>query len=346
MNFDIAMPFTLLIVTLASMFLDERIKGKLTGAFEEREFRAKDAVLLVAAMSVAISLIVFIPQMAIMTVFLFSYSLLLFMFTYIFSDVEKGKAQLLFLVFAAITLAGAAISIFSPGADNLMIYGALALLCLSGFAFISLLYEERRKSTKERWYLAILPPALFVTLYLFYSGTPIWFPYLLDIYGITFAVLITLYLGSLFTWKTTLIFVVLLTAMDIVLVLITGTMVSAANQIRPLQLPVLITLPTFPEVIIDGQLVWMSLGLGDFFFAGLIAIQSRRRYGRKFGIISAVAMATSFFVFEAFLLTYELRAFPGTLMIVTGWIPILVWRELTVRRSAKENFREEKILTE
>jgi hypothetical protein len=309
--------------------MDKRIKGKLTGAFEEREFRAKDAVLLVAAMSVAISLIVFIPQMAIMTVFLFSYSMLLFMFTYIFSDFQKGKSQLFFLVFVAITLAGAAISIFSLGADNLIIYGALALLCLSGFAFISLLYEERRKSTKERWYLAILPPALFVILYLFYSGTSIWFPYLLDMYGIIFAVLITLYLGSLFTWKTTLIFVVLLTAMDIVLVLITGTMVSAASHVSALQLPVLVTLRTFPAVMIDGRLIWMSLGLGDFFFAGLIAVQSMRRYGQRFGIVSVVAMTASFLVFEAYLLTYNLRAFPGTVMIVAGWIPVLIWRELT-----------------
>jgi hypothetical protein len=268
------------------------------------------------------------------------------MFTYIFSDVEKGKAQLFFLVFSAITLAGAAISVFSLSADNMVIYGALTLLCLSGFAFISLLYEERRESTKERWYLAILPPALFVILYLFYSGTSIWFPYLLDIYGIIFAVLITLYLGSLFTWKTTLLFVVLLTAMDIVLVLVTGTMVSAASHVSALQLPVLISLPTFPAVIIDGKLIWMSLGLGDFFFAGLIAIQSMRRYGLKFGIISAVAMATSFFVFETFLLTYNLRAFPGTLMIITGWIPLLLWKELTVRRSSKESIKEEKILTE
>lgn len=306
------------------------------GVFEEKEFRVRDAVLLVAAISVAVSLIVFIPQMAIMTIFLFSYSMLLFIFTYIFSDFQKTKARLFCIAFLVASFTAATVSLFGLAANNLIVYGALAFFCLFIFTFIASLYEEHRTSAQERWYLAILPPALFIFLYLFFSGTPIWFPYLLDIYGIIFAVLIILYLGSLFTWKTTLFFVAFLTAMDIVLVLVTGAMVSAASHVSGLQLPMLITVRTIPPVTIDGNLIWMSLGLGDFFFAGLIALQTLRKYGRSFAILSTVAMSASFFIFESFLLTYQLRAFPGTVMIICGWLPLTLWKKLARQKKQAE----------
>lgn len=328
MNFDIAMPLTLFAVTIIAIFLDKKVEGRMKGVFEEKEFRVRDAVLLVAAISVAVSLIVFIPQMAIMTIFLFSYSMLLFIFTYIFSDFQKTKARLFCIAFLVASFTAATVSLFGLAANNLIVYGALAFFCLFAFTFIASLYEEHRTSAQERWYLAILPPALFIFLYLFFSGTPIWFPYLLDIYGIIFAVLIILYLGSLFTWKTTLFFVAFLTTMDIVLVLVTGAMVSAASHVSGLQLPMLITVRTIPPVTIDGNLIWMSLGLGDFFFAGLIALQTLRKYGRSFAILSTVAMSASFFIFESFLLTYQLRAFPGTVMIICGWLPLILWKKL------------------
>jgi hypothetical protein len=194
---------------------------------------------------------------------------------------------------------------------------------MSLFAFAGVLYDAKRVSTKERWYLAVLPPALFILLYVFYSMTPVWFPYILDSYALVFAVLVILYLGSLFTWKTSLIFAGLLTVMDIVLVLFTGTMVSAARQIQGLRLPVLVSVPTLPQIVTDRGLLYMSLGLGDFFFAGLLAIQTHKKYGRNLAIVSALAMTISFSIFEIAMLNYEIPAFPGTLMIICGWLPIV-----------------------
>src|SRR3972149_7966806 len=102
---------------------------------------------------------------------------------------------------------------------------------------------------KERWYLTVFPPALFVCLYLFFGRTAIWLPYLLDLYAITFAVLITLYLGSLFTWKTTLFFIGFITILDIILVLVTRTMVEAADTAIGLGLPVMVAVPIIPFII-------------------------------------------------------------------------------------------------
>ncbi|MEM3752600.1 MAG: hypothetical protein QXM65_06595 [Candidatus Bathyarchaeia archaeon] len=328
MRFDIAMPLTLFAVTLIAVMLNERSEGKLKKSLEERKFGTKDAVLLVAAISITVSLIVFVPQTAVMTVFLFSYSMLLFLFTYIFSDISKPKAKAFFLTFFVVSLVAAITSLFKFGANIMVAYGGLALICLSSFAFVAFLYENVRESTKERFYMAVLPPALFLCLYLFFSGTPAWFPYLINAYGVIFAVLVIIYIGSVFTWKTTLIFVGLLTLMDVILVLFTGTMVSAARHVSSLRLPILVTIPIVPTIMVNGSTLYMSLGLGDFFFAGIIGIQTAKKFGKKTMLWSIAAMCLSFFAFETFILNTELRAFPGTLMIVCGWIPIAVWKSI------------------
>lgn len=335
MYFDVAMPLTLFTVTMVAMFLDKKVERKLKSTFEEREFRVRDAVLLVAAMGVTVSLIVFIPQMAVMIMFLFSYSMLLFIFTYLFSDFEKTGAKIFCSAFLVVSFLAATSSIISFGVNSTVAYGALAFYCLFGFTFVALLYEDVRVGTQKRLYLAVLSPASFMCLYLFFSRTSLWFPYLLDLFGTVFAVLIILYLGSLFTWKTSLIFVGLLTVMDVILVLFTGSMVSAARHVSGLRLPMLISVPTIPAILTEWGVLYMSLGLGDFFFAGLISIQTLKRLGRKLAVLSVIAMSMSFFVFETFMLNYEWRAFPGTLMIICGWIPLVLWKKLSIRSQIK-----------
>lgn len=320
MYFDVAMPLTLFAVTLLSVFLNNKAERKLKSTLEEKEFQIKDTVLLVLAMGAAISLMVLIPQMAIMIIFLFSYSMLLFIFTYVFSDFRKTLAETFCLAFIIVSFA---LILLSFGLSMNSVMSVSAFSALLAFTFIALLYEEVRSSRGERWYLAVLPPALFVFLYIFLGRTPIWFPYLLDLYGVVFAVMITIYLGSLFTWRTSLIFVALLTVLDIILVLFTGTMVSAARHVSSLMLPVLISVPTVPRIMTQWGVLFMSLGLGDFFFAGLIAIQSFKRFGKNFAVLSIFAMSISFFIFETLILNLGFRAFPGTLMIICGWLPLV-----------------------
>lgn len=280
-NFDIGMPLALFAVTAVSVFLNGKVEDKLKSVLEEREFRVRDAVLLVGVMAVMIGLVVFVRQMSLvlMTLFLFSYSLLLFTFGYILS--------------------------------------------------------------KNRWYVGIVPPAVFILLYVFLRDSFIWTYYLSNICGVIFAIMITLYLASLFTWKTTTVFGVLLTIMDIILVLVTGTMIEAANSARSLNLPVLVSVPLVPMILTGDGMLLMSLGLGDFFFAGLLAIQTFKKYGRAFALLSIQAMAISFFIFEAFLLTYNLRAFPGTLMIICGWIPLVLLKSVRRGRSLVQESKKD-----
>jgi hypothetical protein len=205
---------------------------------------------------------------------------------------------------------------------------SLIMMGLFLLAYSILLFTFGYLFSNNRWYVGIAAPLVFILLYVFFRDTALWAYYLGNIYGVIFAVLITLYLVSLFTWKTTAVFGVLITVMDIVLVLITGTMIEAANAARSLSLPVLVAVPLVPIVATGEGLLLLNLGLGDFFFAGLLAIQTFKRYGRAFAVLTAMAMSVSFFVFEAFMLTYEVRAFPGTLMIICGWIPLVLWKEL------------------
>jgi hypothetical protein len=270
---DFTMPLVLFAITLFSVFLNGRVEGKLKTVMEDREFRVRDAVLLVGLMSVMIYLVVFVRQitLVLMALFLFAYCMLLFTFTYVFS--------------------------------------------------------------KNRWYIGILPPAVFILLYIFVRDTPLWTLYLVNIYGLIFAVLITLYLASLFVWKTTAVFGVLITVMDIILVLVTGTMIEAAEAARGLSLPVMVSLPLIPLIATGNGLLMLSLGLGDFFFAGLLGVQTFKRYGKRFAILTMLGMAVSFFIFEVFLLNYIHGAFPGTLMIICGWAPLVILKEFLGRRS-------------
>jgi hypothetical protein len=338
MEFDLTMPVALFLITVAAMLLNKHVEEKLKKTLEEREFHNRDAFLFAAMITVTASVIVFVPQFAIMTIFLFSYSTLLFTFSYLFSNMSKLRAQVFSLVFGIVGLAAGTVAVFARAADMLIFYGGWALCGLAAFAFFAMVYERTRATTRERWYLAALPPILFVLLYLVYNGTILWFPYLLNVYAVMFAVLITLYLGSLFSWKNVFIFAALLTVMDIILVLFTGVMVTAAKTVSGLGLPVLVSLPTLPLVITEQGIQYMSLGLGDFFFAGILATQTYKRFGKKTAVLATVTMCVSFGIFETFLLNTDFGAFPGTLMIICGWLPVVAWK-LVAERKPKNNNR-------
>jgi hypothetical protein len=206
------------------------------------------------------------------------------------------------------------------------------LMALYLFAYSLLLFTFTYLFSKSRWYLGILPPAGFILLYVVFGvllDDSLWTYYLANVFGVLFAVLITLYLAGLFTWRTTAIFGVLITGMDITLVLVTRTMVEAAKVAVSLKLPVMVSLPLIPPV----SNLRLSLGLGDFFFAGLLGIQTFKKYGKRFAMMCAGAMTVSFFIFELALLNYWQIPFPGTLMIISGWAPLVTWKQLTMRKS-------------
>ncbi len=361
-SLDLAMPIALFVVVMVALFLNRKVEGKLMATVEERQFKTRDIILLVVFMAIAVSVIAYsslvAPEQVFQNIFLIlflgSYTMLLFTFSYVFSNLAKKRAQLISLGFGILgTIAGLA-SLLGPLSDGLSIYRALAFFGLAIFCFGTIVFEQKKADIKARWYVAAQPPALFVLLFVFFNvfysgGVNVWVPVLMDVFGFTFAILIILYLSSLFSWKTVGLFAILLTIMDIVLVIGTGTMVQAANQFTGLGLPVLVYLPNVPLLPAhEGYLSFFGfaprgLGLGDFFFAGVLAIQTFNKFGKKTAFIAVVAEAVAFGIWEAFLpdiLAYlnpivgrDIGGFPGTLMILSGWAPIVVWKLLAVKKN-------------
>jgi|WetSurMetagenome_2_1015567.scaffolds.fasta_scaffold43186_2 hypothetical protein len=360
-SLDLAMPLALLIVVTVAMFLNKRVEGKLMATVEQKEFKVRDIILLVIFMAIVISVIAYTTiispgalfQNILLVIFLSSYTMLLFTFSYVFSNLTKMRAQLLSLGFGVSGLVAGAACLLAPLQDSFTVFRVTAFFGLAIFCFGSAVYEHIKTVTKPRWYVAAQPPALFVLLFVFFNfihnpGTAaIWSPFLMDVFGLTFAILIILYLSSMFSWKTVGLFAVLLTLMDIFLVIVTPVMVGAAQNFTMLGLPVLVYLPNVPFVYSTaGALLSRGLGLGDFFFAGVLAVQTFNKFGKKTALIAVVAMAVAFGIWEAFLsdiitglipiVGRNIQGFPGTLMIISGWAPIIAWKLLSKRNKVAE----------
>ena len=356
-SLDIAMPITLLIVVIAALLLNKRVEGKLMATVEEKEFKISDILLLVVFMAILISAIAYtsiinpgaVFNNVLLLFFLSSYTTLLFTFSYIFSNLAKIRAQLLSLGFGVAGLIAGFASLLGPLQDGFTIFRMAAFFGLAIFCLGAIVYEQKKSSNKVKWYLAVQPPAIFVLLFAFfnfiYQGSfNVWAPILMDVFGLTFAILIILYLSSMFNWKTVGLFAVLLTVMDIILVIGTPVMLGAAKQFTGLGLPVLVYLPNIPTLTgHGGALLFRGLGLGDFFFAGVLAVQTFNKFGKKTALIATIAMALAFGIWEFFLgdiikglipiVGRNIGGFPGTVMIISGWAPIIAWKLLSERNN-------------
>jgi hypothetical protein len=258
MILDILLPSVLFLIAVAIFFFYAKLEKKVDSLLGGHEFRIGHVVLLVAAIGVMVTILVFVPEKAMMVFFLFAYSTILFLFTYLLAP---------------------------------------------------------------KWYLAVLTTALFIALYIMYKDTYLWnaylppyIPYLLNFFAIIFAICISVYMGSLFTWKTTAAFVGLLTIMDVIQVLITGHMVTSGEKGIALGLPVAIILPTFPY---ESRII---LGLGDVFLFGLLTIQTTQKYGKKFGLASIVSITVVFLLLQTILLNTGVKSFPATVLVISGWL--------------------------
>ena len=363
-SLDVAMPIALLLVVTVAMLLNKRVSGKLQSTIEEKELRTRDVVLLIAFMAIVISAIAVtamynpgaVFENILLVFFLSAYTMLLFTISYVFSNLPKIRAALISVGFGVGGVAAGVVCLLAPFQDAYTPYRIGAFFGFAAFCFGFAAYSSMKTSFRERWYVAVQPAAIFVLLFLLFnkltsSSTEavfqsVWAPYLMDIFGITFAILIILYLSSLFNWKTVGLFAVLLTGMDIVLVIGTRAMVTAATNFTALGLPVLVWLPNFPIIHSAGLIAFRGLGLGDFFFAGVLVIQTLNKFGRKTAFISAAAIAVAFGIWEAYLgdiinalkpiVGRDIGGFPGTVMIISGWAPIIAWKLLSERRKASK----------
>lgn len=186
---------------------------------------------------------------------------------------------------------------------------ALQVISIAGYSFVMFSFTY---AILKKLYVAVIPPVVYVLLYF----SPLWNVYTLNLFAAIFAIMVTTYLGALFTWKTTWIFAILLTLMDIFQVFVTGFMGESATKMLGLNLPIAFVLPAYPV----GR--WIILGLGDVFLSGLLSVQTTLKRGTKSGILTAFAISVAVFVFEAMLfnsLLEGIRFFPATVIVILGW---------------------------
>jgi hypothetical protein len=184
---------------------------------------------------------------------------------------------------------------------------AIQILFIAAYSFMLFSFTF---AALEKWYVAILPALLFILFYIFY-----WELFIFNLFGIAFAIMITIYLSSLFSWKTLWIFAILLTIMDIIQVFVTEFMGQAATKMIALKLPVVLLIPTYPAEILIG------LGLGDIFFAGLLSVQTTEKFGRKAGFLTAGIISVAIFIFEVALFNFMFaKFFPATVVVIIGWL--------------------------
>ena len=215
-----------------------------------------------------------------------------------FQQAEVGirEAVLLVLVMGLMVT----IFVFVPrqAIQLLFLFACSVILFLFGYAVLGKAFDS------------LIAPLIFVTLYLFS-----WNLLLLNVFAILFAVLISVYVGSFFSWKTVIAFTVLITVMDVIQVFLTGHMGESAQRAIELNLPIMIDVPAFP---------WpggFRLGVGDLFLAGLLVIKTTEELGAKAHILTSISFGVAFLLFEIVVLnTSFMGYFPATVVVVIGWL--------------------------
>lgn len=166
----------------------------------------------------------------------------------------------------------------------------------------------------NKWFLAIFPPITFLAAYLsmiyLMPENSLAAFISMNLFAALFAIMAITYMNSLFSWKITVIFAALLTIMDFIQVFWTGHMVEAAYKMEALRLP----------VTISSHLA--KLGLGDVFLSGLLSTQTAAKYGLRTGLVTAVAISVSLFIFEILVLNslIDYSVFPATIIVLLGWL--------------------------
>lgn len=168
--------------------------------------------------------------------------------------------------------------------------------------------------------LAVLPSILFVALYFLY-----WNLILLNLFATLIVISAILYIGRLFTWKTTLAFAALLTVMDVIHVFGTKHMAAVAEKTVGLGLPVMLIVPSFPTA------GFIALGLGDLLLSGLFAVQTAQRSGRLYGLVCCASIAVTLLIGELIILNTPYTFLPATVFVTLGWLATMGLIRLNVK---------------
>jgi len=258
--FDFVFPSLLFLTSVVSTMLCSKMGAKLKLVFANKKLQVKEVLLLVFFFGVSLVVFAYAPELAVVTIYFFAFSFLLF-FT---------------------------------------VYSAVA-----------------------RWDIAIILPTAFVISYLF-----LWNVFLLDLFAITAAILVSVYLTEFLDDKGVIAFAVSLTVLDIIAVLGPHPyMVVTAERVMALSLPGLIIAPTFPAQGVG------ALGVGDVLLSNLLTVKTFQKYRFKGSYLCSLVVAISFATFGALQRYLGVRFLPATPPVVYGWLLATLLLKIWTARS-------------
>lgn len=254
---------------------------------------------------------------------------------------EEKKFRMLHIV-VIVAVMGIAVTVFAVISNNVIqiffLISYSLLLFLSAYIFTS------------KWYFGLLLSAIFLASYFIVwnipfdlanltlsniSSSDIFVIVFMNVFAAIFVVFASVFMGTLFGWETAAVFAGLITVMDVILVLVTGSMVDSGLKSQSLKLPAMILVPTFP---LQNYIV--SLGLGDILLSSILTIQTARKYGKRFGYATIVFIAVAFLIFEFLMFQLDTGAMPATVFIDCGWLTALggryLYNLLTSKRTVGE----------
>ncbi len=227
-----------------------------------------------------------------------------------FAQLERLSAKQVVGIALAVALAVAVLALIPT---YLLPYVVIGSFCLSLGVLTYMAYP--------RVVAALLLPLSVLASYFIRASVALAFLALLT------SLLLSMVVSSMVRWRETMLFVVLLIAVDVLHVFVTKSMVVYAEKAVAAGLPVGLVVPTFPA---KG---YVLLGLGDFLIASLLCLQAMERFGRRRALQAATGISVAFAVSYPLLTWMEVGFFPATIIVFAGFLLGLFPAILTPRLS-------------
>jgi len=181
------------------------------------------------------------------------------------------------------------------------------------FFLLSLLLFGAVHLLTNKWYLSVALPALLLCSYLLF-----WNELVTSVFAIIVAIMASMYLAAIFSYRMSVLFAFLLTALDVIMVLGPHPyMIASAVKALSLGLPTFVAAPTFPAVGV------VRLGVGDFLLSNLLVVESFQKHQKcrfRGAALCALSIAGAFAVFSVLQRNWGIRFLPATPPILCGWL--------------------------
>ena len=81
-------------------------------------------------------------------------------------------------------------------------------------------------------------------------------------------------------------------------------------------------------IVYSEKMLTLALPAMIIILVGLLVIQTTKKYGKRFELLTVLAISAVFSLHGTILLNFFFRSFPATVMVICGWLTTLGARHL------------------